>query len=309
MIIGTTACGGGSGGGLSGDVIVDGSSTVGPMSEVAAEMFEKKYPGVRVAVGISGSGAGFQKFCRGETDISDASRPIEGDSSKEGRACRAAGITYRQFQVANDGVTVVVNKDNDFVTCLTVDQLRMIWDKSSKVDNWNQVDPTFPDQKIKLFGPGTNSGTFDYFTDAINGEAGRSRTDYTPSEDDNYLVQGVEGSPGGLGYFGFTYYEENSDKLRAVAVDGGYGCVTPSRQTVQDGSYTPLARPLFIYASDEGIAKPQVEEFVEFYLENTAPIADAARYIPMTDDQVARSAAALAELRAHRGGKPSPVSS
>ncbi len=279
------------------------------MSEVAAEMFQKENPDVRVTVGISGSGAGFQKFCRGETDISDASRPIEKDDPQEGQACRAAGISYRQFQVANDGITVVVNKDNDFVTCLTVGQLKMIWDRGSKVDNWHQVDPSFPDKKIQLFGPGTNSGTFDYFTEVINGEDGRSRTDYTPSEDDNVLVQGVAGSPGGMGYFGFTYYEENTDTLKAVEVDSGKGCVAPSRETVQDCSYTPLSRPLFIYASGRGLEKPQVEAFVEFYLANTTQIAADARYIPLTDKQVAASKAALTELRSEVGNEPPPASS
>jgi phosphate transport system substrate-binding protein len=290
---------------LAGDVLVDGSSTVGPMSEAAAELFQAENPDVHVTVGISGSGAGFQKFCRGETDVSDASRPIEEEDSEEGRACERAGIGYRRFQVANDGITVVVNKDNDFVDCLTVEQLKMIWGPDSQVDDWNEVDPDFPDMKIELFGPGTDSGTFDYFTDVVNGEDGRSRTDYTPSEDDNVLVQGVAGSPGGMGYFGFTYYEENTDALRVVEIDGGDGCVAPSRRTVQDGSYTPLARPLFIYASAKGIEKPQVEAFVEFYLVNAAAIADAARFIPMTDEQVAESQAALEQLRSGAGGGPS----
>jgi phosphate transport system substrate-binding protein len=290
---------------LSGDVLVDGSSTVGPMSEVAAEMFQEENPGVHVTVGISGSGAGFQKFCRGDTDVSDASRPIEEDDSEEGRACKRAGIGYRRFQVANDGISVVVSKDNDFVTCLTLEQLKMIWDRDSRVDNWNEVDPDFPDMKIELFGPGTDSGTFDYFTEAVNGEEGRSRTDYTPSEDDNVLVQGVADSPGGMGYFGFTYYGENTDALRVVEIDGGGGCVAPSRRTVQDGSYTPLARPLFIYASDKGIKKPQVEAFVEYYLANAGAIAEAARYIPMTDEQVAESEAALEKLRSKAGSGPS----
>jgi phosphate transport system substrate-binding protein len=191
------------------------------------------------------------------------------------------------------------------VKCLTVAQLKMIWDADSAVGNWNQVDPRFPDRKLELFGPGTSSGTFDYFTNKINGEEGRSRTDYTPSEDDNVLVQGVAGSPGGMGYFGYTYYEENTDKLRAIEINRGSGCVAPSRRTVQDGSYAPLSRPLFIYASDRAIEKPQVAAFVEFYLANTTQIAEAAKYIPMTDKQADTSRKALRQLRVNLARSPS----
>ncbi|HZB28689.1 MAG TPA: PstS family phosphate ABC transporter substrate-binding protein, partial [Streptosporangiaceae bacterium] len=230
------ACGGGSddggggagqGGGqqqLSGTIKIDGSSTVAPLTTVASELFQEEQGRVQVPVGTSGTGGGFEKFCNGETDISDASRPIEDD---EKAACQSKSIAYSEFQVANDALTVVVSKSNTWAKCLTVDQLKKIWQKGSKVNNWNQVDPQFPNEPLKLFGAGTDSGTFDYFTEAINGEEGNSRSDYQPTEDDNVTVQGVSGSRGGLGYFGFSYYEENSSKLNAVQIDGGDGCVTP----------------------------------------------------------------------------------
>ena len=287
-----TACGdddagGGSGGeaSLSGSITIDGSSTVAPVSEAVAEEFRKEQSGVQVTVGTSGTGGGFTKFCAGETDISDASRPIK---DEEKAACEKAGIAYDEFAIANDALTVVVNKDNDWVECLTVEQLKKIWAPNSKVDNWKQVDPSFPDQELALFGPGTDSGTFDYFTDEINGEEGASRTDYQASEDDNVVVQGVEGNKGAMGYFGFTYFEENADKLEAVQVDGGQGCVTPSSEAVQDGSYTPLGRQLFIYPAQNALAdKPQVKAFVEYYVENIDEIADAAGFIPLNEKQKA----------------------
>src|SRR5829696_2739883 len=231
LALGAAACGddGGTGGGggggsgdLSGTVKIDGSSTVAPLSEAAAEGFQAENGGVRVTVGTSGTGGGFEKFCAGETDISDASREIEPDEDK---ICKEAGIEHDQVQVANDGLAIVVNKDNGWAKCLTVDQLKTIWDKDSKVKSWKDVDPSFPDEELKLFGPGTDSGTFDYFTEAINGEEGRSRTDYSASEDDNVTVQGVSGSKGGMGYFGLSYAEENSDKLKVIEVDSGNGCV------------------------------------------------------------------------------------
>ena len=267
---------------LTGTVKIDGSSTVAPLSEAAAEFFKEEQPGVNVTVGTSGTGGGFEKFCNGETDISDASRPID---EEEVAVCEEKGIEYAEIPVANDALTVVVNPDNDWAECLTTDQLEAIWEPGSKVTSWNQVDPSFPDEDLELYGPGTDSGTFDYFTSEINGEEGASREDYSPSEDDNVIVQGVAGSKGGLGYFGYTYYEENADKLKAVEIDSGSGCVAPSSKTARDGSYTPLARPLFIYPSKAALGKPEVKAFLEFYLDNDAEIADAAQYIPLSEEQ------------------------
>ncbi len=300
-----TACGGdnnnaeaaGSGSGdskeLSGSVKIDGSSTVAPLSTAAAEFFAEEGTKVRVTVGTAGTGGGFEKFCAGETDISDASRPIK---EEEAAICKEKGIEYVEIPVANDALTVVVSKDNDWADCLTTDQLKAIWEPKSKVSSWKDVDPSFPDEKLDLFGPGTDSGTFDYFTDAINGEEGASRTDYSPSEDDNVIVQGVSGSKGGLGYFGYTYFEENADSLKAVKIDSGNGCVAPSSETAQDGTYTPLSRPLFIYPSKAATQKPEVAAFLEFYLKNDADIAKDAKYIPMNDEQKADAQSAYDSL-------------
>ena len=286
---GGTGGGGGGGGGdskLSGTIKIDGSSTVGPLSEAAAEGFQGENASVRVTVGTSGTGGGFEKFCRGETDISDASRPIR---PEEDAICQKAGIKHDDIQVANDGLALVVNKENDWAKCLTTDQLKKIWDKGSKVDNWNQVDPKFPDEPLKLFGPGTDSGTFDYFTDSINGEEGRSRTDYNATEDDNVTVQGVSGTKGGLGYFGLSYYEENQDKLNLVQVDGGGGCVTPNTDTVQSGKYKPLSRPLFIYPKDSSLKKPEVKAYIDYYLQNEPTLTEQAKFVPLTPEQKAAS--------------------
>ncbi|MEO3745339.1 PstS family phosphate ABC transporter substrate-binding protein [Plantactinospora sp. B5E13] len=276
------AAGGDTGAELSGEVKVDGSSTVGPLSKAAADIYADEQPKVNVTVGISGTGGGFKRFCNGETDISDASRPIK---DEEKAACEANGVKYVELIVANDALSAVVSKENTWADCLTVDQLKKIWEPGSKVNNWNQVDPAFPNEPLKLFGAGTDSGTFDYWTDAINGEEGAHRTDYTPSEDDNVIVQGVSGSKGGLGYFGFTYYEENADKLKVLKVDGGAGCVEPSVATAQDNSYKPLSRPLFIYVSDKGVAKPQVKNFVDFYIANIDEVVKEAKYVPLTEAQ------------------------
>lgn len=296
---GASAAGSASGSGdsqdLSGTIRVDGSSTVAPLSTVAAQLFQQQNPGVQVTVGTSGTGGGFEKFCNGETDIQDASRPIEDD---EKAACEKNGIQYSEFQVANDGLSVVVSKDNDWADCLTVEQLKKIWEPDSKVDNWNQVDPGFPDERLELFGPGTDSGTFDYFTEKINGEEGASRTDYSPSEDDNVTVQGVSGSKGGMGYFGLSYYEENKDKLKVLKVDGGDGCVEPTTTTVQNGSYKPLSRPLFIYPKASSLDKPQVTAFVEYYVENNADIATKAQYVPLNSTQEAQLNKDLDTLKA-----------
>lgn len=283
---------------LSGTIKIDGSSTVAPLSEAAAEKFQAENPDVRVTVGTSGTGGGFEKFCAGETDISDASRPIK---DEEIEICEKNGIKYEQLQVANDGLANVVNIENDFAKCLTTDQLKKIWDKDSKLDNWNQVDPSFPDEKLDLYGPGTDSGTFDYFTEAINGEEGQSRSDYSATEDDNVVVQGVSGSKGGLGYFGLSYVEQNADKIKAVEVDGGDGCVAPSVETVQDGSYKPLARPLFVYASADALKRPEVDSFLEYYITNQSEIAEQALYVPMTEEQATASKEAIDKLVSESG--------
>jgi phosphate transport system substrate-binding protein len=270
------------GGKLQGNIRIDGSSTVGPLTEIAAELFREDNPDVKITVGISGTGGGFEKFCAGETDISDASRSIEDD---EKSSCSKKNITYDEIQVANDGIAVVVNPDNDWAKCLTTDELKKIWDRGSKVNSWNEVRSDFPDDSMKLFGPGTDSGTFDFFTDKINGEEGRSRSDYSPSEDDNVTLQGVAGDKGNLGYFGLSYAVENTDKVKVVQVDGGDGCVTPDNDTVQDGSYKPLSRALFIYPSEDALKRAEVREFVKFYVDNQEQISEQAKFVPLTAEQ------------------------
>ena len=276
---------------LSGRVKADGSSTVAPLVSLAAERFRKVEPGVKVTVGVSGTGGGFERFCAGETDLSNASRAIT-DEEKE--ACAKEAIRFRELQVANDGLTVVVNPDNDWVECLTVDQLKKIWEPGSKVKSWKDVDSSFPDESLRLFGPGTDSGTFDYFTDAIVGEEGASRSDYSATEDDNVIVNGVSSSEGGLGYLGLSYVEQNEGKLKPVPIDGGSGCVDPSVETVQDGSYKPLSRPLFVYASVDALEeKLQVSSFLEFSLDNQASLARGALFVPLTEEQLGRSRTVL----------------
>ncbi|MGH8999887.1 MAG: PstS family phosphate ABC transporter substrate-binding protein [Acidimicrobiia bacterium] len=278
---------------LSGDIRADGSSTVFPLTAAAAELFQEDHPKVRVTVGSSGTGGGFEKFCAGETDISNASRPIK---DEEVAACEAKGVEFEELQVANDGLSVVVNPANDWVDCLTVEQLNKIWDDRSTVRTWKDVDPSFPAEPLKLFGPGTDSGTFDYFTDVINGEEGKSRADYTTSEDDNVIVQGVAGTKGGMGYFGLSYLEENSDKLKGLEIDGGAGCVAPTTETVQNGEYTPLGRPLFIYVTRDLIERPEGEAFMSFYVGNTAEITEAALFVDLNDDQKERVESKLETL-------------
>ncbi|QMS87899.1 PstS family phosphate ABC transporter substrate-binding protein [Nostoc edaphicum CCNP1411] len=258
-------------------VTVDGSSTVFPITEAAAEDFQKAQSGrVRVTVGVSGTGGGFKKFCRGETDISGASRPI---LQKEIDACKAAGIRYVELPVAYDALTVVVHPQNSWAKNLTVAELKKIWEPGAqgKVNNWNQVRNGFPNAPLKLFGPGANSGTFDYFTEAIVGKAKSSRGDFTASEDDNVLVQGVSRDKNALGYFGYAYYAENKNKLKAVPVNG----VLPSEATVKNGSYNPLSRPIFIYVSSKSIDKPQVKQFVQFYLQNAAKFSQEVKYVAL----------------------------
>ena len=310
LALGVVACGddddssSGSGSGsssaekVSGPVTIDGSSTVAPFAQAAAEEFQTENQGVKVTVGTSGTGGGFEKFCAGETDISDASRPIKDD--EEVPVCEKNGVAYKEVQVANDGIAVVTNKSIE-VDCLTTDQLKQIWEKGSKVKSLKDVDPSFPDTELSLFGPGTDSGTFDFFTAEINGEEGNTRKDYQPSEDDNVLVQGVSGDEGGLGYFGFSYYEQNMDKLNLVGVDAGDGCVKPSKETIQDGSYKPLSRPLFMYPSEKALAKAQVKGYMDFVIANFEPIADTAQIVPMTTEQATKGKQALQEAEAAAG--------
>jgi phosphate transport system substrate-binding protein len=290
----TTTGGDGAGAGeLSGTIQIDGSSTVAPLSEAAAELFQEENPGVRVVVGTSGTGGGFSKFCNGEIDISDASRPIK---EEEAAICEENGIAYEQVTVANDGLAVVVSPENDWAECLTTEQLASIWGPDSTVSRWSEVDPSFPDEPLALFGPGTDSGSFDYFTEEINGEAGASRTDFQPSEDDNFIVQGVQGARGGMGYFGLSYVEENEGSIKAVEIDGGEGCVAPTAETVIDGSYTPLGRPLFIYISDTALEREEVQEFANFYIENDAEIAEQALFIGLSEEQQAEAEEKVASL-------------
>jgi phosphate transport system substrate-binding protein len=296
-----SACGGanagadtGSGNGASGSVAVDGSSTVFPMSNAAAELLSEENPDVQVAVAESGTGGGFEKFCAGQTDISDASRPIE---QEEKDACAKEGIEYTELQVATDALTVVVHPDLD-VDCLTTDQLVKLWEPGSQVTNWNQLDPSFPDQEISLFGPGSDSGTYDYMAaDVIGDESETTRDDYEASEDDNVLVQGVAGTEGATGYFGYTYYEENADSLKALSIDDGKGCVAPSAETAQAGEYTPLSRPLFVYVKNAAYNdNAAVKEYVDFYVENLADIADVGKFIPLSDDLYSKTQSALEGL-------------
>ena len=266
---------------------IDGSSTVYPITEAMAEEFQAAQK-VKVTVGESGTGGGFKKFCRGETDVSDASRPI---SQKEMDACKEAGIQYIELPIAYDALTVVVNSKNEFVKSLSAEELKKIWAPGSSVKNWNQVNSAYPNQAMSLFGPGTASGTFDYFTEAINGKSKASRSDYTPSEDDNVLVQGVASNTGGLGYFGYAYYAENKDKLRAVPIvaKAGAAAVMPSPEAVMNGTYQPLSRPLFIYVNATAAAfKPEVKAFVNYYLDNAPKLVKEVKYVPLpADDYVA----------------------
>jgi phosphate transport system substrate-binding protein len=281
--------GGGGGSDLSGSIKIDGSSTVGPFAQAAAEQFQGENPNVKITVGTSGTGGGFEKFCAGETDISDASRPIEED---EIPVCKKNGVKYSEIQVANDGIAVVTNKSLK-VSCLTVDQLKQIWNKGSQVKSLSDIDPKLPDTELSLFGPGTDSGTFDFFTEQINGEEGVSRDDYQPSEDDNVLVQGVEGDPGGLGYFGFSYYEQSQDKLNLVGVDAGSGCVKPDKNAIVSGKYKPLSRPLLMYPSKKAQSRPEVKAFLDYVVENYQSIADTANIVPMDSGQADKAKAGL----------------
>jgi phosphate transport system substrate-binding protein len=270
---------------IRGTVTADGSSTVGPYAQAAAEGFQRKYPGARVTVGISGTGGGFERFCKNETDLSNASRPIR---LSEAQKCHDAGIGYIQFLVANDGLSVVVNKQATWVNCLTTEELKRIWDRGSRIENWSQVRPGFPNVPLKLWGPGTDSGTFDFFTEKINGTARRSRSDYTASEDDNVTVRGVAGERGGMGYFGFSYYEENTNRLKLLAVNSGSGCVKPSKATVQARTYKPLSRGLFIYSKKKSFKRDVVAAYIRYIAVNERAISKTARFIPLTKQQLAK---------------------
>ncbi len=279
---------------------IDGSSTVYPITEAVAEEFQAAQK-VKVTVGESGTGGGFKKFCRGETDISDASRPIK---KSEMDACKEAGIQYIELAIAYDALTVVVNSKNDFVKSISVDELKKIWAPGSSVKNWNQVNSAYPNQPMALFGPGTASGTFDYFTEAVNGKSGSSRSDYTPSEDDNVLVQGVASNNGGMGYFGLAYYLENKDKLRALPIVAkpGAAAVLPSAETVMDGTYQPLARPLFIYVNATAAAfRPEVKAFVNYYLANAPKLVKEVKYVPLPADDYAAVTAHFKSMKPGTG--------
>jgi phosphate transport system substrate-binding protein len=276
---------------VEGTLSIDGSSTVYPITEAVAEEFQKANPGARVTVGISGTGGGFKKFCAGETDISDASRPIK---PTEVDACKAKGIEYIELPIAYDGLAVVVNPKNTWATCMTVPELKTMWapEAQGKVEKWSQVRPGWPDKDIHLFGPGVDSGTYDYFTEAVVGKEHSSRGDFQSSEDDNVLVQGIANDPLALGFFGFAYYEENKGKLRLLGIDdgkaeNGAGCIQPSPQTVENGTYQPLARPLFIYVKKSVADTPLVKTFVKFYTDKAASLVGEVGYIPFKPDAYA----------------------
>jgi len=297
LALGVAACGddsssgGGSGASdLSGNIKIDGSSTVFPFAQAAAEQFKGENSGVDVSVGESGTGGGFEKFCAGETDISNASRPIKED--EEAPLCEKKGVEYSEVQVANDGIAIITSKDLE-IDCMTTDQLKKLWNKGSKVSSYKDLDPSFPDQKVALFGPGTDSGTFDFFTAEINGEEGDTRKDYSPSEDDNVTVQGVSGDKGGLGYLGFSYFEDNADNLNLVKVDSGDGCIEPTAATIQDGTYKPLARPLFMYPAAKSLDRPEVKGFMDYIVANQQAIADASKIVALTDEQSTAAKEAL----------------
>lgn len=298
LLLAVAACGGEAGeSGLSGTITIDGSSTVYPVSEAMAEEFSILHRDVRPNVTYSGTGGGFKRFCAGEIEISDASRPI---TAAERALCESNDVAYIEIPVALDGLAVVTNPASDFVACLTTDELASIWAPGSTVNRWSQVRDGFPDEQIRLYGPGTNSGTFDYFTEEILGESGASRSDYSASEDDNVLVQGVEGDLFSLGYFGYAYYEENQDRLKALGVDAGSGCVLPAPETVTSNEY-PISRPLFIYVSRSALERPEVHAFVSFYLDNAAELVPQVGYVALEPD-------AYESARAEVGPAPAPGS-
>lgn len=288
-LVALTACGSGTSKeasgtnaeGLTGEVHIDGSSTVYPITEAVAEEFLITNPDVRVPVGVSGTGGGFKKFIAKEIDINDASRKIK---DKEAAEAKAAGVEYTEFEIAYDGLSILVNPKNDWVTSLTVAELKKIWEPNSTVKTWKDVRPEWPAETIKLYAPGTDSGTFDYFTEAVNGESGAIRQDFTASEDDNILVQGIAGDKNSIGFFGFAYYEENKDKLKLVKIDNGNGPIEPTFDTIKDGTYAPLSRPLYLYVNNASLEKPEVKAFVKFYIENASEMAPAVGYISLPEE-------------------------
>ncbi|MDP9228263.1 MAG: PstS family phosphate ABC transporter substrate-binding protein [Actinomycetota bacterium] len=307
LAFGAAACGddddddGGGSSDLSGSIRIDGSSTLAPLTEAVAEKFNEENSGVDVTVGTSGTGGGFEKFCAGETDANDASEAIDEETVA---ICQKNGVEYAELQVANDALTVVANPNNP-VTCLTVDQLKSVWEKGSTLKNWSEIqglDPAF-DSELALYGPGSDSGTFSFFTEAINGEEDAQRTDYNDvGEDDNATVTGVAGADGGMGYFGYSFFVENEGTIKALEIDGGGGCVAPSEETVQDSTYTPLARPLFIYPSADALARPEFDAFLQYYVDNVNDIASQVGFIGLTDEQLSESKTELEGLIGTGGG-------
>jgi phosphate transport system substrate-binding protein len=271
---------------IRGTVNSDGSSTVAPFAQAAAESFERKYRGANVLVGVSGTGGGFERFCKNETDLSNASRPIR---LSEAARCHEERIGYIQFLVANDGIAIVVNRQNTWANCLTVSELKKAWDRGSNVNSWNDIRPSFPNVPLKLFGPGTDSGTFEFFTEKINGRARQSRSDYSASENDNVLVSGVAGERGAMGYFGLSYYLENKSRLKVLRVDGGNGCTTPSVASVQSRAYRPLSRGLFVYAKKKAFKRDVVAAFIRHMIQNEKTIAQRARIVPLTKAQLRKA--------------------
>lgn len=276
--------------GLTGMIEIDGSSTVYPVTEAVAEEFRKEYPKVQVNVGVSGTGGGFKRFSTGETDISNASREIK---PQESAIATENNVEFHELLVGLDGLSVVVNKANDWATCMTVEELKLLWNTGSTISNWSEIRPEWPDQKINLYGPGTDSGTFDFFTHEINGEAQVSRSDFTMSEDDNVLVIGVSGDKGALGYFGYAYYLENKDEINVVSIDGGDGCVVPNNETIENGEYKPLARPMYIYVNKASLTRPEVKSFVEYYLVNAAELVTEVGYVKLADEGYQAGLAAI----------------
>lgn len=279
--------------GLNGSVDIDGSSTVYPISQKVAEAFREMHPDVQIAVGLSGTGGGFEKFARGEIDINDASRPIK---ETEVKRCAENGIEFLEVKIAIDGLSVVVNPANDWCDCLTIAQLHQLWKPGSTIQTWRELESAWPDEKIELYGPDTDSGTFDYFTEVVNGEEGASRTSYSASADDNLLVQGVSGNKFALGYFGYAYYTANEDKLKALgisAAEDGSACVKPSEQTVESGQYAPLSRPLHLYVNKASLQKPQVARFLQFYLAEGQGLVKEAGYVQLNRDAQQEARAAL----------------
>jgi phosphate transport system substrate-binding protein len=307
MLLLTTGCGqrGDSSGGLDGSVEIDGSSTVYPVSQAIAEEFLSVEADIQVTVGFSGTGGGFKKFAAGEIDIADASRTIK---STEAEACKKAGIEYIRLDVAYDGLAVVVNPKNDWADCLTVEQLKELWRPESGIKKWSDLNPDWPAKEIKLYGPGPDSGTFDYFTEEIVGESKASRADYTASEDDNVIVYGVSEDRYALGYFGYAYFVENQDRLKLLGVDPGDGCQIPTEETVRTDVYKPLSRPLFIYVRTSALKKPQVAAFVKFYLDHVAELVTDVGYVPVSAETAANNRKLLDAALAKVGSKESETS-